>query len=77
MNDITYYWQSTPQLWMAVFDNYDGAIDSKHPQGFGRTKEEAAADLLEQEAERGYRDAITGADPKATEKLIRGLKASQ
>jgi hypothetical protein len=49
--NINYSWQSTPQLWMAVFDNYDGAIDSKHPVGFGRTKEEAAADLIEKEAE--------------------------
>jgi hypothetical protein len=40
-------WHSTPQLWVATFDNYDGAPDSKHPQGFGKTKAEAVADLLE------------------------------
>jgi hypothetical protein len=47
---IEYSWQSTPQLWMATFDNYDGAPDSKPPRsliGFGKTKEEAAADLVE------------------------------
>lgn len=40
-------WHSTPQLWSAVFDGYDGAPDSKHPMGFGKTKEEAADDLIE------------------------------
>jgi hypothetical protein len=42
-------WQSTPQLWMAVFDNYDGAVDSKHPMGFGKTEAQAVEDLLEHE----------------------------
>jgi hypothetical protein len=32
---------------MATFENYDGAPDSKHPQGFGKTKAEAVADLIE------------------------------
>lgn len=49
MSNIEYHWQSTPQLWMAIREGYDGAIDSKYPQGFGRTKEEAAADLIEKE----------------------------
>jgi hypothetical protein len=44
---IITHWQSTPQLWMATFENYDGAPDSKHPQGFGKTKAEAVADLIE------------------------------
>ena len=42
-------WQSTPQLWMAVFDNYDGAIDSRHPMGFGKSEMDSVADLLQQE----------------------------
>ena len=46
---IEYSWQSTPQLWAAMRPDYDGAIDAKHPIGFGKTKEEAAADLLEHE----------------------------
>lgn len=45
-------WQSTPQLWMATFDNYDGAPDSKHPVGLGKTPGEAVADLFEQDYER-------------------------
>lgn len=45
-------WHSTPALWSAVDqDTYDGAPDSNHPQGFGRTEAEAIADLLEQEME--------------------------
>lgn len=47
--EIDFSWQSTPQLWAAMRKDYDGAIDSKCPIGFGRTKEEAAADLIEQE----------------------------
>ena len=34
--------------WEAVFDNYDGAEDSRHPIGFGLTEEEAIDDLLDQ-----------------------------
>jgi hypothetical protein len=34
-------------------------------------------DFDEDDAARKYQDAITGADPKATEKLIDGLKRSQ
>jgi len=38
--------------WCAVTDNYDGAEDSHCPIGYGRTEEEAIADLLEQIEER-------------------------
>ena len=50
---ITTSWQSTPQLWMAVFDDYDGAVDSRHPQGFGKTEAQAVEDLLEHECVSG------------------------
>lgn len=33
--------------WCATFDDYDGAEDSNHPVGFGRTEAEAIADLIE------------------------------
>ena len=46
---INFVWHSTPGLWGATRPDYDGAPDSHHPQGFGKTKEEAAADLTEQE----------------------------
>lgn len=48
-DDMDFSWQSTPQLWAAMRKDYDGAIDSKCPIGFGKTKEEAAADLIERE----------------------------
>lgn len=38
--------------WLAVFDNYDGAEDSRCPVGFGRTEAEAVADLLENAEDR-------------------------
>lgn len=41
--------QSTPQLWMATRESYDGAPDSHYPYGLGRTPAEALAHLLEQE----------------------------
>lgn len=44
--------ETTPRLWSAVFDNYDGAPDSHHPMGFGQTELSAVADLLEQDRER-------------------------
>lgn len=34
--------------WSAVTDDYDGADDSRHPIGHGRTEIEAVQDLLEQ-----------------------------
>lgn len=44
-------WHSTPQFYVAYFrDEYDGALDSKHPMGFGKTEAEAIADLHDQEA---------------------------
>lgn len=44
---IEFSWQSTPALWMATFEDYDGAPDSNCAQGYGATKELAAADLYE------------------------------
>lgn len=36
--------------WTAIFsDEYDGAPDSHHPVGMGKTEEEAIADLIEQD----------------------------
>lgn len=49
---IEYSWHSTPALWCAVRRSYDGAPDAHCPIGFGRTKEEAAADLIEMEDNR-------------------------
>jgi hypothetical protein len=47
---IVYDWQSTPGLWMAMRANYCGCGDcSRGMHGFGRTKEEAEADLLDME----------------------------
>lgn len=42
-------WQSTPALWAAFRPGYDGAPDSGCKVGLGKTKHEAAADLIEQE----------------------------
>lgn len=51
---IEYFWQPSPQLWMAMRDNYCGCGEcSRGGYGLGRTKEEAAADLIEKEGERG------------------------
>lgn len=50
---IEYSWHSTPQLWCAHRKNYDGAPDSHCPIGFGKTKEAAAAELLEWEELQG------------------------
>jgi hypothetical protein len=48
---ISFEWHSTPQLWSAIFkDEYDGAPDSRSPMGFGKTKAEAIADLLDKDA---------------------------
>jgi hypothetical protein len=42
--------QSALALYSAIFkDEYDGAPDSKHQMGFGKTKEAAIADLIEQD----------------------------
>lgn len=50
---ISVNWQSTPQLWQAIFSNeYDGAPDSGfQPIGYGKTKDEAVFDLIDQDAE--------------------------
>lgn len=49
---ISFEFHSTPQLWSAIFkDEYDGAPDSRSTMGFGKTKFEAVADLLEKDAE--------------------------
>jgi hypothetical protein len=47
---IEYSWQSTPALWAAMREGYDGAPDSGYKIGYGKTKEEAAAALIEAEA---------------------------
>jgi hypothetical protein len=49
MDVIEYSWHSTPQLWCATRPGYDGAPDANCPIGFGKTEEEAAADLIEME----------------------------
>ena len=49
---ISTHFMSTPQLWSAVFDNYDGAPDanpSAKLMGIGPTELTAIADLLYQE----------------------------
>lgn len=44
---------STPQLYVAIFEQeYDGAPDSNSPMGFGKTEDEAVADLIEKDEER-------------------------
>lgn len=49
---ISVEWHSTPRLFVAYFtQEYDGAIDSHHPVGFGKTEQEAVADLREQAEE--------------------------
>ena len=52
---ISLEFHGTPQLWCAVFkDEYDGAPDAGfQPMGFGKTKEEAVADLIERDQD-GY-----------------------
>jgi len=45
------YWQKPIPMrtadWTAIFDDYDGAPDAHSPIGYGETKEEAIADLLD------------------------------
>ena len=49
---ISFEWHGTPQLYVAYFEQeYDGATDSHHPIGFGRTEDEAVADLIEKDAD--------------------------
>lgn len=43
---ISVDFDSTPGLYVATFDNYDGALDSNHPVGLGRTEDAAVADLI-------------------------------
>ena len=45
---ISVDFHSTPQVYSAIFSQeYDGATDSRHAMGFGRTEEEAIANLIE------------------------------
>jgi len=37
--------------WVATFDTYDGAPDSNHPIGWGRTRQEAIDKLIEAEVD--------------------------
>jgi hypothetical protein len=47
---IGYSWQSTPHLWCATRESYCGCGECRRgTTGFGKTKEAAAADLIEQE----------------------------
>jgi hypothetical protein len=47
---IEFSWQSTPQLWTATRESYCGCGECRRGAvGFGKTKEAAAADLIEQE----------------------------
>lgn len=50
---ISVEWQSTPALWQALFSNeYDGAPDAGfQPIGYGKTKDEAVQDLIDQDVE--------------------------
>ena len=42
-----------PGYYVALFsDEYDSAIDSRHPVGMGKTEGEAVADLISQDEER-------------------------
>lgn len=43
---IAYPELSVNNEWNAINDNYDGAEDSRSPVGYGKTEEEAIADLL-------------------------------
>lgn len=43
-------WQSTPAMYSAIFEQeYDGAVDSHCPMGFGPTMTEAVLDLIERD----------------------------
>ncbi len=46
--------------WSAVLDNYDGAEDSHHPIGHGRTELEAIDDLKQQLVIRAYDGFVHG-----------------
>ena len=46
-------YHSTPQLYVAVFDQeYDGAPDSHHTMGYGARDIDAVADLIDKDEER-------------------------
>lgn len=50
------YWQSTPRLYAAIFeDEYCGCGDCAGLMGFGRTRSEAIAELVERDEERCVR----------------------
>ncbi len=48
---INFHWHETPQEWSAIRGDIDGAVDSKQRIGYGKTKDEAMANLLEWDAE--------------------------
>jgi hypothetical protein len=48
---IEFEWLSTPALWAAYREGYDGAPDSHCKVGYGKTKYLAVVDLIEQECE--------------------------
>lgn len=51
--EIEFLWQDTPALWMAVRPGKCWCPDCvrKNARGFGRTQEEAAKELMENEAQ--------------------------
>ena len=62
MSAVEFSWQSTPQLWMATFDDYDGAPDSYCPIGIGTTQEDATRNLFEHDEGRHERRMQTPAE---------------
>lgn len=57
---IEVHWESTPALWSAYdSDNFDGAPDSGfQAQGFGKTREEALNQLVEQLVDQAYDEGL-------------------
>ena len=49
MMGVIFSWQSMPALWMAYRDGYCGCGECNPPTGYGKTQDEALADLIEQE----------------------------
>ena len=51
MAEIEFLWQSTPALWMAVREGkcWCPECSRKNARGFGKTQEEAAKELMENE----------------------------
>ena len=52
--NIEFSWQSTPQLWMATRPDlcWCEECSRKNARGFGKTQEDAALELLEDESSR-------------------------